>query len=169
MQIELAMQSKAAPQGTSSLQTALSSAPQHPQAASVPPQADVQRQSAAAFPTSPSGSVSSASAPAQAYTAPSAESPESTQAPEQLAADLMQPSLNPTEATDPLPEEGAPAHAGPSPGDTIFDLAEFQVAFHSSPVMDVSQAQSCMCCMSQGNFRPHQEGVSCCHEVTCVA
>ncbi|CAL5223600.1 g6139 [Coccomyxa viridis] len=127
--IELAMQSKAAPQGTSSLQTALSSAPQHPQAASVPPQADVQRQSAAAFPTSPSGSVSSASAPAQAYTAPSAESPESTQAPEQLAADLMQPSLNPTEATDPLPEEGAPAHAGPSPGDTIFDLAEFQALY----------------------------------------
>ena len=130
------MQAKAVPQVPPfRQQTAFSSVTQQPQDAS-------------ALAASPAASASAVPPPAQAYTPPSAESPESTQAPEQLAADLMQPSLNPTEASGPLPEEGTPTRAGPSPGDTIFDLAEFQVTSHDPSVTDASQVQTCMPCMS---------------------
>lgn len=47
------------------------------------------------------------------------------QAPEDLAVNLMEPSLNAAEASRPQPESSARTPA--APGDTVFDLAEFQV------------------------------------------
>jgi len=51
------------------------------------------------------------------------------QAPEDLAASLMDPSLNAAKASRPQPEGSARMPA--APGDTVFDLAEFQVICHA--------------------------------------
>jgi len=51
------------------------------------------------------------------------------QAPEDLAANLMEPSLSAAEASRPQP--GGSARTPAAPGDTVFDLAEFQVTCHA--------------------------------------
>ena len=128
LQIKLALQASPAPQGpSSSQQLDPSSAAQQAHVPSVGLQAGSQQQGAYAVPKSPTGPADSTSAPSQTYMAPSGTTQGSPQAPEQMAANLMQPSLKPTDVAGPLPEEGSATRAAAAPGDTVFDLAGFQV------------------------------------------
>ena len=124
--MNLALQSSAAPSGPASSQEMVSPhTAQQASNSSAAPQ-DFQLQGASAI---PDRSVNAADAAFQARAAPSAGSQESPPAPEQMAVSLMQPSLSPAEAAGPLTEANLSAGPSAAPGDTVYNLAEFQVTF----------------------------------------
>ena len=94
-----------------------------------PTQAYSQSPKAPQVSESPAGPSTSALGQSQAYAAPLSGTQQRMQAPEDLAANLMEPSLNAAEASRPQPEGSARTPA--APGDTVFDLAEFQVTCHA--------------------------------------